>query len=683
MKYLFFRGIIDFISFSHESLGGMNVLQKNKVIGVFSHVDGGKTTLMEAILYKKDVIKEIGNVNKGTTFLDNEPIERRRGITFSSKPVRFNVNQQPYTFIDTPGHMDLTFEMERILQVVDVAIVIVSAMDGVTGYTETIVDLCQEYGIPILMFVNKLDVDTVDLVSLKEELSCFSEKIIPFDTHSLEDNSEFLEEWALLDDDWLSIMVDNREIVMEDKLHFLSTAIMSQTIIPCVFGSALTLIGVNELLELLDMLELPRNENKTPVAQVYKITHDSKGIRHAHAKIISGTFHSKDTIKIRKSEDTLKINELFFPQGNHFIKVDDAKEGDIVTMTGLTSVSPGEFLTSSLVESKDIPLDISFKRDPIFEVQVVPSDVVRFDDMVTSFHLLANEDPMLKLRYKKEVNELYISIVGVIQMEYLKEIFLERFSFSIDFLPPSVLYKETITQSVIGVGHYEPLRHYAEVALLLEPGESGQGIVIKNKCLRENLEINFQQRVLQHIKEKTHLSVLTGSPLTDVTITLLDGLAHYPETKGGDFREATYRAIRHGLMKIKETSQLLEPWYSLKISVPSELVGKVSADVVKMGGTVYPTMTATKEMTTIEASVPVASFIDYPLSFASFTKNKGRLKMTLKGYYPCQNQEELIETLSYHPESDRENTANSIFFKKGKGYDVHWSEVDELKHLSI
>lgn len=284
--------------------------KRNKVIGVFSHVDGGKTTLMEAILYKNDVIKEIGNVNKGTTFLDNEPIERRRGITFSSKPVNFTYQDQSYTFIDTPGHMDLTFEMERILQVVDIAILIVSAMDGVTGYTETIFELCEQYGVPILIFVNKTDVDTVDLAAVKEELARFSDKIIPFDANSLDDESEFLEEWAMRDEAWLNFMIDKTSIAQEDKLNYLNQAIIEEKIVPSVFGSALTLDGVTELLSLLDMIMIKATDDDKPIAQIYKITHDDKNIRHAHAKMLSGEFHSKDKVILRKTEDTLKINEL-------------------------------------------------------------------------------------------------------------------------------------------------------------------------------------------------------------------------------------------------------------------------------------------------------------------------------------------------------------------------------------
>lgn len=657
--------------------------QRNKTIGIFSHVDGGKTTLMEAILYQNGVIQTIGNVNKGTTVLDNEPIERRRKITFSSKPVSFTVQDQPYTFIDTPGHMDLTFEMERILQVVDIAVLIVSATDGVTGYAETIFELCRQYDVPVLIFVNKTDVETVDLENVKQDLLNFSDNILTYDNNSLTDSNEFLEEWAMFDDNWLDFMVSQKEITKEQKLQFLSTAINQKKIIPTIYGSALTFSGVLELLELLDIVKIEPSQDTKPIAQIYKITHDKNNICHVNAKVISGAFHSKEKVTFRQSENLLKINEIFYPEGNQLVKTDLAKEGDIVTMTGLAEGSPGQFLGGEELTQSEIPEDALLTREPVYEVQVLPVEDYQYDEMVKQFYLLSTEDPMLRLRYKREANELYISIVGVIQMEYLKETFMQRFNIEIEFLAPSVLYKETITESVIGYGHFEPLRHYAEVALKLEPGHPGQGIVGKNDCSRETLDINFQSRVMAHISEKEHLGVLTGSPLTDVTVTLLSGQAFYPETKGGDFRQATYRAIRQGLMKIKESSQVLEPWYSLKIAVPSDLIGKVSADIIKMGGNIEPIVETTNGMTIIEGDVPVSNFTDYPLTFASFTKNKGRIGTNLKGYFPCQNQHQVVDSMGYNPETDLDNTPNSIFFKKGSGFDAHWSEVDDLHHIVL
>ncbi|MEJ6347824.1 translation factor GTPase family protein [Holzapfeliella sp. He02] len=656
---------------------------QNKTIGVFSHVDGGKTTLMEAILYKNHIIEQVGNVNKGTTVLDNEPIERRRKITFSSKPVSFKSHDQPYTFIDTPGHMDLTFEMERILQVVDIAILIVSATDGITGYTETISELCEQYQVPVLLFVNKTDVETVDIPALKQEISRFSAQTLPFDHTSLNPDHQFLEDWAMLDDDWLELMLQSKKVSQTKQHQLLSSAIKQRKIMPTIYGSAVTFAGVSDLLMLLDIIELDELNQDNPIAQIYKISHDKNNLTQVHAKIISGQFHSKEKVTLAQSENNLKINEIFYPEGRKLTKTTTAKTGDIVVMTGLTEGSPGEFMGGTGVNQTDLPKPISLTREPVYEVQVIAKDTSQFDEMISHFYLLADEDPMLHLRYKKDLNELYISIVGTIQMDYLKETFLERFNIAIDFLSPSVLYKETITEPVIGFGHFEPLRHYSEVALKLEPGQPGQGIIVKNNCSREELDINFQSRIMTHLTEKTHLGVLTGSPITDLTITLLSGRAHYPETKGGDFREATYRAIRQGLMKIRATNHLLEPWFALKITVPSDLIGKVSADITRMGGELDPTTEISADSTLIEGAVPVSNFTDYPLTFASFTKNKGRLTTQLKGYFPAQNQTELINTINYDPESDLENTANSIFFKKGKGYDAHWSDVDDLRHIQL
>lgn len=657
--------------------------QQNKTIGVFSHVDGGKTTLMEAILYQNDVIKKVGNVNKGTTVLDNEPIERRRKITFSSKPISFTSNNQRYTFIDTPGHMDLTFEMERILQVVDVAIIIISATDGVTGYTETIADLCNQYNVPVLLFVNKTDVETVDLASIKKDLLNFSDKAITFNHDSLKDDSDFLEEWAMLDESWLNLLLQSDKPNQQQKLSWLNQAINQKRIMPTVYGSAITFAGVSDLLSLLDCIQTNFNSSDEPIAQIYKITHDKNNLKQVHAKIVSGCFHSKEKIKFRYSEKPGKINELFYPEGQHLVKTNQAKAGDIVVITGLDNGLPGEFFAADSTENIDLPENILLTRDPVYKVQVIPKEESQRDQMVSYFYLLDDEEPMLHLRYKKDISELYISIVGLIQLEYLKETFFQRFNIEIDFLSPSVLYKETITESVIGFGHFEPLRHYSEVALKLEPGKSGQGVVIKNNCSREDLDINFQSRIMTHLAEKKHLGVLTGAPLTDVTITLLSGRAYSPETKGGDFREATYRAVRQALMKNITSNQLLEPWYAIKLTVPTDLIGKVSSDIIKMGGNLEPITNNTAGSTIVEGAVPVANFTDYPLNFASFTKNKGKLSTTLKGYFPCQNQEKIIADYHYDPESDIENTANSIFFKKGKGYDVHWSDVDQLRHIKL
>lgn len=660
--------------------------QRNKVIGVFSHVDAGKTTLIEALLYQAQVISAVGNVNKGTTFMDNEPIERQRGITFSSEPVHFEHHGQGYTIIDTPGHMDLTFEMEKSLQVVDVAILLISATDGITGYTETIFNLCQAYDVPVIFFYNKMDMITTTPAQLRLDLEKLAAPVVPFTLTTKTDvdwpnETAFLEDWAVLDEDWFSYLMDDEGAlinpqVITDKLN---TAMLARTIMPVIFGSARQQTGVAALLTLLDVITLTTQPAEYALAQVYKITHDQKNNRYVHAKVIQGMFEPKDKITTDGSDEQ-KINQLFNFQGGTYQAVNQAQPGDIVAVTGI-DVQPGSFFGTLGITADTLPQPVNLKREAILAVRVLTNDATQNDMLIKNMQTLAQEDPTLHVQFKAAMQELYINVTGPLQMEYLKVVFADRFGFEIDFSAPTILYKETITQASIGYGHYEPLRHYAEVALRLTPGQPGQGIIFENECSREQLPINYQKRIEQHVFEKAHLGVLTGAPITDVTVTLLSGKAYVPETKGGDFREATNRAIRQALMKT--SSQLLEPWYAVTAIVPAHLVGRVSADLEKMHGHVDNLISGSNDTATVIGAVPVANFFEYPTMFASFSKNEGRLTTKLQGYQPCQDQAELIAAAAYDPESDLDNTANSIFFKKGHGFDAHWRDVDDLHHINL
>lgn len=661
--------------------------QRNKVIGVFSHVDAGKTTLIEALLYQAQVITAVGNVNKGTTFMDNEPIERQRGITFSSKPVHFEHHGQGYTIIDTPGHMDLTFEMEKSLQVVDVAILLISATDGITGYTETIFNLCQEYGVPVIFFYNKMDMITTAPAELCLNLEKLSAPVVPFTVTSdgvvdWSNETTFLEDWAVLDEDWFSYLMADEEggvITSETITDKLNTALLARTIMPVIFGSARQQTGISALLAILDVITLTTEPSDYAVAQVYKITHDQKNNRYVHAKVIKGVFQPKDKITT-DGDDEQKINQLFNFQGGAYQAVNRAQPGDIVAVTGI-DVQPGHFFGTVGIADDELPQPVSLKREAILAVRVLTNDVTQNDLMIKNMQSLAQEDPTLHVQFKANMQELYIHVTGPLQMEYLKVVFANRFGFEIEFSAPTILYKETITQASIGYGHYEPLRHYAEVALRLSPGQPGQGIIFENECSREQLPINYQKRIEQHVFEKAHLGVLTGAPMTDVTVTLLSGQAYVPETKGGDFREATNRAIRQALMKTN--NQLLEPWYTVTAVVPAHLVGRVSADLEKMNGHIDNLISGSNDTVTVIGAVPVANFFAYPTIFASFSKNVGRLSTKLQGYQPCKDQAELIAAAAYDPESDLDNTANSIFFKKGHGFDVYWRDVDDLHHINL
>lgn len=646
-------------------------MDRKKVIGIFSHVDAGKTTLTEALLYKSGQITQLGNVNKGTTFFDQHPLERKRGITFLSKPVSVDY-QEGFTLIDTPGHMDLTFEMERSLQVTDLAIVLLSATEGVTGYTETIIDLCATYQVPVIVFINKCDLPTSDVSKAFAGLEKIDERFVLVEgsIHS----QAFQENWALLDEEWLA-QID--KATTEQFNQAFSQAVQQRKLFPVIKGSAAQLEGVDMLLELVMSVRYEANQTDN-IGQVYKILTE-KGQRIHFVKVLSGRFAVKDRLhspQLPTSE--MKINQLF-AQHEKLVAIQEAHAGEIVGIAGITELKIGDILATTDVSFDKLPQVRTLTREPALEVQVLSE--LSSDALLQHFAQLEEEDPSLQVRYEEANKEVFIQVIGQIQMDYIQESFALRFNEAITFSRPSVLYKETLVEPVRGNGHYEPLRHYAEVALWMEPGEQGQGILLKNQCSLEQLTTNYQKGILQHLTEKVHRGVLIGAPLTDVTITLLAGIAHHPETKGGDFREATYRAVRQGLMKA--TSQLLEPWYQVKIVVPTDLVGKVVTDLQKYKGEIAPIEEADEETTTIEGMVPVATFLDYPIEFASFTKNKGRLTTTVKGYYPCHNEAEIITDYSYDPTSDLNNTPNSIFFSKGKGYDVVWHEVDAKCHIQL
>ena len=644
-------------------------MTRKKVIGIFSHVDAGKTTLTEALLYKSGQISSLGNVNKGTTFFDNHPLERQRGITFLSKPMMLNYQQETLTFIDTPGHMDLTFEMERSLQVVDLAVVLVSSTEGITGYTETILSLCQEYAIPVVLFINKCDLPTSQAAKVLSDLEKLDERFVELDGLPLTDN--FKEIWELLDEEGFA----NRNTAEQLAL---SQSILTRKIFPVIQGSAMQMSKVEWLLELLTWIQLPEISNLS-IGQVYKIG-DYRGQRYHLVKVLSGSFRIKDKVHLaRQLDDELKINQLFSLHGEKILSIEQAQAGEIVGVMGINDAKIGDLIGELAVCAEDFPPMKDLHRQPALEVQVLAD--MEPESLLSQLRLLEEEDPSLHVRYEPETKEVFIQVVGPIQMDYLKESFTLRFQEVITFSKPSVLYKETLRSAVRGNGHYEPLRHYAEVAFWMEPGEPGSGIQVANQCSIEQLSVNYQKGILHHLLEKVHRGVLIGAPLTDVKITLLAGIAHHPETKGGDFREATYRAVRQGLMKT--TSQILEPWYAVKITVPTELVGKVVTDIQKYNGQLEPMEQTSEEMATIEATVPVATFIDYPVEFASFTKNKGRMTTVVKGYYPCHNEEEVLENSDYNPESDLHNTPNSIFFAKGKGYDVSWKDVDQTCHIQL
>lgn len=638
----------------------------HKTIGILAHVDAGKTTFSEQLLYHTNTIRHRGRVDHQDSFLDSHIIEKNRGITIFADQGIFTYNNSTYYIIDTPGHVDFSPEMERAIQVMDYAIIIISAVDGIEGHTETVWQLLRKHHVPTFFFINKTDYEGTDPTSVLAEIrSTLSENVCDITTSFDEELIEFLAE---RDEVLLETYMDSGF----DKdlwTQTLKQMVKENKIFPCASGSALKDIGIVEFLEKLDSLTTTSYKSDDVfAAQVYKIRHDESGNRVTYLKLVNGTLKVRDSVTY--NEQTEKITQIRQYSGNKFKTTDQAIAGELVAVTGLTNASIGDGL-GVFAQKTEFDMIPTLKSKVLFDASVHVKEVLR------CFKLLDAEDPSLRIFWDEYFQEIHVHVMGVIQLEVLEQIVLERFGFHVSFGEPKILYKETIGNSVHGYGHFEPLRHYAEVHLLIESAARNSGITFTNICHANDLSTGNQNLVKHHLFERDHHGLLTGSTLTDVKITLLTGRGHNEHTHGGDFREATYRALRQGLEKAENI--LLEPFYDFTIKVNMDLIGRILSDIQQAAGSFEPPENSGDNVF-IKGRVPVATFMNYSTTFASFTHGKGSLSLVYGGYDRCHNTEEIIDRLGYNKEADPEYTSTSIFCAKGKGYPVYWHEAEAAMH---
>lgn len=634
---------------------------KKIVLGILAHVDAGKTTLTESILYLTKTTRKLGRVDHQDTFFDYDVQERNRGITIFSKQAVINVNDTQITLIDTPGHVDFSTEMERTLQVLDYAILVVSGSDGIQSHTVTIWNLLKHYNIPTFIFINKMDISHYSKEALLENLREHLDERC-YDFSNL--NDEFYENIALNNEDLLNYYLENN--ILSDEM--LSDEIYERQLFPCFFGSALKMERVTEFLNKFTTYTKSKKYPDIFGARVFKITHDEKGNRLTHLKITGGNLKVKTELLKGEKADQIRIYS-----GNKYELIDEVVAGDICAIKGFKNISASQGLGYEQNNSNPVLL-------PYMNYQIILPEDCDKHTMLENLYLLAEEDPQLHINYNSNTQEIHVELMGEIQIEVLKNIIKERFKVDCKFEHGQIIYKETIKNIVEGVGHFEPLRHYAEVHLLLEPGESGSGLTFDVKCSDDVLPSNYQRLVLTHLQEKEHLGVLTGTPITDIKITLVSGKAHLKHTEGGDFREATYRAVRHGL-KMAE-SIVLEPYFDFTLEIPVEYLSKAIYDIEEMNGTfVLPTNQS--DIVIISGSAPVSKMQNYQGEVIRYTKGKGRLMMQLSDYRPCNNQDEIIEMFNYDSETDLENPTGSVFCKHGAGFNVKYDEVYDYMHLPL
>ena len=649
-----------------------NKPEKQITMGILAHVDAGKTTLSEGILYTCKAIRKLGRVDHQDAFLDKNTLERNRGITIFSKQAECTLGEFGITLLDTPGHVDFSAEMERTLQVLDYGILVISGADGVQGYTETLWRLLSRYQIPVFLFINKMDQPGTDretlLVELKEKLDT---NCVDFSADQT--SEDWKEQVAVCDEQVMEAYLEGEEIsrVQIQKM------VRERKLFPCYFGSALKLTGVKGFLE---DLKLRIRESSYPEsfgAKIYKITRDSQGERLSHMKITGGALKVKSVLSNGKPGESgegiwqEKVNQIRIYSGEKYTMVSEVKAGTVCAVTGLTATYPGQGLGSE--QASDMPV-----LEPVLSYRIGLPEEVNVHQALLQLRQLEEEEPLLHIVWNGTLGEIYAQVMGEVQIEILKSLIKERFGMTVTFDEGNIVYKETILEPVEGIGHFEPLRHYAEVHLLLEPGETGSGLTFATDCSEDVLDRNWQRLILTHLEEREHKGVLLGAPITDMKITLLTGRAHIKHTEGGDFRQATYRAVRQGLRKAK--SQLLEPYYEFRLEVPSEQVGRSMTDIQKMFGEFDPPKTE-GEMTVLTGSAPVVTMRDYQKEVISYTSGRGRLSCTLKGYYPCHNQEEVVEAVGYDPEADLENPTGSVFCAHGAGFVVNWDQVEEYMHV--
>lgn len=637
---------------------------KRLVIGILAHVDAGKTTLSEALLFETGAVKKLGRVDHRNAFLDTFALERERGITIFSKQAELTLPDTAVTLLDTPGHVDFSAEMERTLQVLDYAVLVVSGTDGVQAHTETLWKLLARHNIPTFVFVNKMDIQSTDRAALLGELkSRLDAGCVDFGAPD-----SMAEEIAMCDEALLERFLESGQI--EDRE--ITALVRSRKVFPCYFGSALKLEGVQELLDGIDRYACPPEYDAAFGARVFKIARDGQGNRLSYLKITGGSLAVRT--QLEGEEDggwQEKVNQIRIYSGEKYQTIERAESGMVCAVTGLTHTRPGMGLGR---EAGAMPPVL----EPVLSYRVVLPEGCDAHVMLQNLRQLEEEDPQLRVVWNERLSEIHLQLMGEVQLEILTRLIAERFGVDVAFDEGSIVYKETIAAPVIGIGHFEPLRHYAEVHLLIEPAERGTGVQLASACPTDALDLNWQRLVLTHLAEKTHLGVLTGAPLTDVKITLLAGRAHVKHTEGGDFREATYRAVRNGLMQAE--SVLLEPYYAFRLELPDACVGRAMNDIQRMDGT-FDAPQQQGDGTVLTGTAPVAAMRNYWTEVAAYTKGRGRLSCTANGYAPCHNAAQVIETVGYDAEHDTENTADSVFCSHGAGHVVRWDEVRAHAHV--
>ena len=634
------------------------------VIGMTAHVDSGKTTLSEAMLYTAGELRRLGRVDHGNTFLDTDPIERSRGITVFSKQAVLETARFQITLLDTPGHVDFSAETERALRVMDYAVLVISGTDGVQSHTETLWRLLKRYNIPTFIFVNKMDISFLKESSHINELK---RKLSPgcIDFNACREKSDLDEELAECSEELMNEYLENG--VIPGKM--IPGAIRRREVFPVIFGSALKLNGIQELLNVINTFSVQPEPSPEFGAIVYKITTDQQGNRLTHMKITGGSLKVKAQLECGGKQE--KVNQIRIYSGAKFTTVDEAPAGTLCAVTGLSAGSAGEGL--GFESSCPAPL-----LEPVLTYRMQLPHGTDIPSTLAKLHELSDEDPMLRIVWNEQLKEIHVQLMGEIQLEVLTSVIRDRFGLEVQFDQGSIAYKETIAAPVEGVGHYEPLRHYAEVHLLLEPGERGSGLQFFTDCRKDDLDINWQRLILTHLEEKTHVGVLTGSPITDMKITVVAGKAHIKHTEGGDFRQATYRAVRQGLRSTE--SVLLEPWYDFTITVPQECTGRAMTDLQRMSGELQPPNSTDGE-TEFTGSAPVSELRGYQSEVNSYTRGKGRLVCIPGGYRPCHNADEVIAEIGYDCDADTENSADSVFCSHGAGVLVPWNEAPARMHV--
>lgn len=632
-------------------------------VGLLAHVDAGKTTLSESILYQSGAIRNLGRVDHQDAFLDTDEMERERGITIFSKQAVLTWKDTEITLLDTPGHVDFSAEMERVLQVLDCAVLVISGADGVQGHTETLWKLLTRYGIPVFLFVNKMDQEGTDCGKLLAELkSRFSEGCIDFGRVET-GAEEVIEEIAVCDEQTMEEYLEKGSVAAAS----IRRLVAERKIFPCYFGSALHLQGVEELMNGICTYQMQKEYPAVFGAKVYKIARDGQGNRLTYLKVTGGTLKVKDVI----GENGDKVNQIRVYSGEKYELLSEADAGKVCAVTGLAETYPGQGLGAE----KDSELPI---LEPVLTYRIILPDDCNVHTMLRDLKLLEEEEPELHVVWIEKSQEIHVQLMGDVQIEILQRIIKERFGVLVEFGEGSIVYKETIAAPVEGVGHFEPLRHYAEVHLRLEPGERGSGIQFDSECSEDVLDRNWQRLVLTHLEEKEHKGVLTGSVITDMKITLTSGKAHLKHTEGGDFRQATYRAVRQGLKKAE--SVLLEPYYEFRIELPSENVGRAMTDIQNRFGK-FEAPETLGEMTVLTGIAPVSTLSGYQKDVIAYTGGRGRISLTLKGYELCHNQEEVVAARGYDSELDLANPTGSVFCAHGAGFVVDWDEVEEYMHM--